>query len=94
MENFDEIKANIKDRSTWVVGFFILVFLLLGGLAKAITCVLALFQFIHTLITREPNAHLIRFGRSLSEWIYQIALYVTFNSAEKPFPFSDWPKPL
>ena len=39
----------------------------------------------------QTNDRLLRFGGELSDFLYQIFLYLTFNSEEKPFPFADWP---
>jgi hypothetical protein len=48
-------------------------------------------QFGFVLITGDRNQKLLDFGASLSKFIYQILQFVTFNSEDKPFPFSDWP---
>ncbi|MGH8512285.1 MAG: DUF4389 domain-containing protein [Gammaproteobacteria bacterium] len=37
------------------------------------------------------NPRLVDFGQRLSTYIYQLLVYVTFKSDDKPYPFSDWP---
>jgi hypothetical protein len=46
---------------------------------------------VATLFTGATNARLREFGQSLAVFIYQIVLFVTFNSDERPFPFGPWP---
>jgi hypothetical protein len=37
------------------------------------------------------NPRLVEFAPGLSRYIYEILRYVTYESDERPFPFSDWP---
>ena len=43
------------------------------------------------LITTELNEQLLDFSNSLTKYVSQILLYITFKSEERPFPFSPWP---
>ncbi len=86
-----DIKENVKDSSTWLRGLFILLFTVLLGLAKFITGMIVLFQFGHTLITRQTNPQLLAWGASLAAYIQSVLLYLTYNTDDKPFPFADWP---
>lgn len=43
------------------------------------------------LITTELNGQLLDFSDSLTKYVSQILLYITFKSEERPFPFSPWP---
>lgn len=43
------------------------------------------------LITTELNDQLLDFSSSLTKYVTQILLYITFKSEERPFPFSPWP---
>ena len=51
----------------------------------------AVFQFVVVLITGKQNGNLTTFGDGLSRFVYQIAKFLTFNTEDKPFPFSEWP---
>jgi hypothetical protein len=44
------------------------------------------------LFSGETNAQLLILGQGLATYSYQIVLYLTFNSEERPFPFIDWPQ--
>jgi hypothetical protein len=53
--------------------------------------VVVVLQFTFVLLGSAPNARLLAFGRSLGSYVQQVVNYQTFNTEEKPFPFSDWP---
>jgi len=48
-------------------------------------------QFLWVLFTADKNPALLSFGAQLSTFVYQIYHYLTFNTEQRPFPFSDWP---
>ena len=51
-----------------------------------------MFQFISVLFaTGNTNAQLLILGQNLSTTIYQISLFLTFNSEWRPFPFGARP---
>ena len=80
-----------KDRSTWMRGLFMLLFVALHNVAAVVIGAVAILQFAWKLITGETNPRLLRFGEDLGRYFYQIMRFLTFNSEEKPFPFADWP---
>ncbi len=84
-------KQNFLAGATWVRGLFMILFVLIYGVAEVILTAAVLLQFFFVLVTGEKNDRLTTFGRSLSRFIYQIILYWTFNSEDKPFPFGSWP---
>ena len=86
-----DLKTHVKDRNTWRRGFFMLLFLVINNIAVWLGYATALFQFLFTLVTGAPNPRLRSFGNGLSRLIHDVMRYLTFNSEEKPFPFSDWP---
>lgn len=88
----DEFKKHVTAKSTWLHGFFILLFAVIYSLAKILVVAVVVFQFLATLITGKRNERLLEFGQSLSTFMYQILCYLTFNSDEKPYPFGEWPK--
>lgn len=88
----EEVKTNLKSKSVWLRGLFMVLFAVLYGVAEFILAVVAIFQLGAALITGNPNDNAIRFGNSLGQYIFQIAQFVTFNTETKPFPFSSWPE--
>ena len=87
----DEIKQNIKEKSTWLRGLYMILFLIFYSVAKVIIFTIIAFQFILSLLTGKTNERLVKLGQSLSTYIYQIMTFLTFNSEEHPYPFGAWP---
>ncbi len=84
-------KPHWKARETWVRGLFMLLFGLVFWIAEFLMVMVAAFQFGFVLFTGRTNERLLDFGDDLSRLFYQLVRYLTFNTDEKPFPFSDWP---
>lgn len=80
-----------KDRSTWIRGLFMLLFMTLFNVAAVVVGAVAVLQFAWKLIAGATNPRLLRFGEDLGRYFYQIMRFLTFNTEEKPFPFADWP---
>lgn len=87
----DELKENLTARQTWLRGLFILVFAFVLAIARVVIWAVVVLQFLFTLFSGQTNANLLSFADSLSRFIYQCLLFVSFNSEEKPFPFAEWP---
>ena len=77
--------------SRWARLIPMIVLLICFGLAEAALYIIALIQFIWTLVNEHPNEQLTDFGAALSEWIAQDAKYLTYVTEEKPFPWAKWP---
>lgn len=82
---------NLLSGPTWLRGLFMALFVLIYGVAEILLTAVVLLQFLFVLVTGERNERLTVFGKSLSLFVYQIILYWTYNSEDKPFPFSGWP---
>ncbi len=87
-----QTKTNLLNPETWIRLLYMIVFGLLSVLARMVVWVVAVLQFVLVLVTGSDNTNLRDLGQGASKWIYQAFLFVTFNSDEKPFPFSDWPE--
>lgn len=90
----DDTVESYKDKSVWLRGLYMLIFMFLLGVAKFVAFVVIVIQFITVLFTAQTNNKLTRFGKSLSIYHYQIMLFLTYNSEEYPFPIGDWPEQL
>ena len=86
-----DLKQNLRAKTTWLRGFFILVFAAIWAVAEIVLVLLVTFQFLTSLFAGKPNAQLLHFGKNLSRYIYEILLFLSYNVEEKPFPFRDWP---
>jgi hypothetical protein len=87
----EKIRESLLSGSTWLRGFFMLVYAGICYLAIWITGIVILFQFGVVLLSGKPNERLLPVGQSLSLYIRQIFSYLTYNSDEKPFPLGSWP---
>lgn len=79
-------------KAIWIRGLYMLLFAFLYGVAKAVMVAVVLFQFVFSLISVSPNEQLLRFGKKLSLYMYQILLFLTFNEENHPFPIGPWPE--
>lgn len=84
MFNFGQVWARGITMLMFVVFFYYVgIYLVLAVVA---------IQFGSVLGTGKLNEQLLQFGRSLSIYVYDVVSYLTYNTDEKPFPFSDWPR--
>jgi len=88
----DELKANLKERKTWLRGLYMLLFAIFYTIAEVVITAVVIFQFLLALFTGSSNERLLKLGQSLSTYVYQILQYLTFNSDHQPYPFGAWPK--
>jgi hypothetical protein len=88
---WEEVKHNIKRGSVWLRLVYMILFAVIYNLAEVVLAAVIVLQFIFVLVTTERNLRLLSFGASLSRFLYQIFLYLTFNSEQRPFPFDEWP---
>ena len=87
----EKTKATLTNLDSWKRGLFMIVFVIISGAAKFIVTLVAVFQFITLIIKGQKNENLIPLGQNLSTYLYQITLFLTFNSNDMPFPFMDFP---
>ncbi len=86
-----DIKENAKNIDVWTRGLFILVYGVILYFLFGLIWLMVIFQFVMKLITSELNNQLLDFSDSLTKYVSQILLYITFKSEERPFPFNPWP---
>lgn len=86
------IEENIKSRSTWLRGLFMVIFVFIYALSRFVVGAVVLLQFLWVLFTGEVNERLRVLGQSLAIYTSQIIRYLTYNTEQRPFPFDeDWP---
>ena len=84
--------TNVKARATWIRGLFMLLFVVIYSIAEFVGGAIVLLQFVLMLLTGRANGRLRDFSARLAAFMYQITLYLTFNSEDKPYPFGPWPE--
>lgn len=86
-----KLKQKLLTKNKWVRGVFILFFIIVKYIVSLLINFIALFQFIVDLLTGKPNDKLLTFTQHLNIYLLQIVNFITFNSDNKPFPFTNWP---
>lgn len=81
-----------EGNAGWMRVLFVAIFWVVFYLSQFVIAAVVIAQCAFTLIGGAPNAQLLSFGDSLSRYVQEILRYVTFNSDQRPFPFSDFPK--
>lgn len=87
----EEIKRRLEKDETWKRGLYMLFFIFIYGISKFLIIGIMLFQFFTIILTGHMNEQLLKFGQNLSTYLYQITLFLTYISEQRPFPFSTWP---
>lgn len=85
-----EVQTNLKKIGTWQRIFFMLIFAVILGLVRILLWAVVLLQVVSSLMTGSANPNVLTLGRTLSAYVYNILLFLTYNSDEMPFPFADW----
>ena len=90
-DEMNDVVENVKQGSTWLrivlmIGFYVVLYVV-GVVVVFVTLAQALF----TIFTGSDNSNLRQLGASLSEYVSQILLFVTYNSETRPFPFTPFP---
>ena len=85
----DQIKESLQDNSTWMRVLYMVIFVIIFNIVELLIAALVIFQLLVLLFTGDKNQRLLGFGAMLSQYAFKILRFLTFNSEEKPFPFSD-----
>ena len=87
----NELLERMQQKTKWVRALYMALFLIVLWLLKLLFLGVIILQFIIVLISDQTNTNLLHFAKSLSYYSYQIYLFLSYNTDDKPFPFSDWP---
>lgn len=88
----EQLKSNLLSPHHWQRLAFMLIFAVLLHVASFTMWALVILQFLFALITGNDNSNLRALGDSISNYIFQVLQFLTYNSEHKPFPFSSWPR--
>jgi heme/copper-type cytochrome/quinol oxidase subunit 2 len=96
VETNDVLELDWKKRllsvDHWLRFVFMILFVIIVVMVAYVMVVLVLLQFAWALFSGEGNNKLRVFGARLSLYVYQALCFLTYNTEEKPFPFSDLPE--
>jgi hypothetical protein len=89
MNDLSDMSGN--KRNIWLRGLYMLLMALAFHVCVTVLGVVAVIQFVVTLLSGSPNVQLVTLGRGIGRYLRQIADFLTFASEVMPFPFSEWP---
>ena len=78
-------------RSLWSRFLYMLVMGVALYLAAWVLAFVAIVQLALAAFAGGPEQKLKTFGANLGHYVGQLARFLTFESEDVPFPFSDWP---
>ena len=81
-----------EGKTGWIRVGFVALFWLVFHLTQLVVLAIAVGQCAFVLISGEANQQLTKLGDRLSKYVQDILRYVTFNTDQRPFPFSEFPK--
>lgn len=85
------LKSRLLSAEQWLRFIFMALFVMIACVAAYVLFILIVVQFLFALCTGKDDNRLRGFGYSLSEYFFQIFSFLTYNTNNKPYPFSDWP---
>ncbi|MFT6092145.1 MAG: hypothetical protein ACJA2Q_000027 [Pseudohongiellaceae bacterium] len=92
-DKFEEIVDNLKRPSHWLRLPFMLAYgFTLYLIFVPVVIVVMAAQILFALITGQSNRNLRGLASVVQQYVSQIIDYITYNSNERPFPFSDFPE--
>ena len=94
MVTSDEVKRNLSRGDAWMRLLFLALFGLVFWVASWVLAAVVVVQAGWSLLTTGTSRPLGRFGASLAAYLRDIALFVTYNTDDMPFPFDEWPDPI
>lgn len=86
-------KSPFLSSHHWLRLVYMLLFAACLQVASVVMWFVVVVQFLFSIITGASNEKLLTLGDSLSQYIFQVFRFLTYNTEEKPFPFADWPEP-
>ncbi len=92
MQKRSGIIGNLLDGESWLRIIFTFIFCLVMYILQIAVFLIGIVQSLALLFSKEPLEKLCRFGESLAIYSQQVVSYISSNSANKPFPFGEWPQ--
>lgn len=90
--NTEELKENLAKQSKWLRLLWMVAFSFVYYIAIGILWLIVVTQFLFSLFTNSPNENILKLSNGFRNFMVQILDFITYQSDEKPFPFSDFPK--
>lgn len=83
LDTTNQIPSNAILRLLYVITFNII-----NMVVSKLILLLAFFQFLSHLFTGRIPSWEVRWGTAMSNWTYQMMLFMTYKTEHMPFPFN------
>jgi hypothetical protein len=88
-------EAEIERSETGLRILLTLVFLLIARVVETVVVAVVVFELAYALVTRTPPSERVRrFANRAVAYFYRLGRYLTYNEAQPPFPFADFPREI
>lgn len=85
------LKSSLLVADRWIRLLFMILFAIVNYFVQIVSWLIAIVQFIVTIVTGKPNQNLLSFSEGLSGFSFHILKYLMYVTDEKPYPFNSWP---
>ncbi len=80
----DEIKQNLRNRDTWWRALYILLFMVIYGVAEFVIGAVVLFQLYSVLFTGYTNERLLTLGQNLTRTFTRLRSFLPLTATSTP----------
>ena len=91
MDEEKRLTDHLSETSTWIRLLHMILFGVIFRITEWVIFLIAVVQILFKLFTGEPNPRLRSLGRSLAGYVRETAAFLTFDTEDRPYPWSDWP---
>ena len=94
----DDYKASspqdiaLNRQSNLIRGIYMFFFFWCVYLASLVFFTVVVVNFVINVLSNQPYDSLKLLGKRIAAYLQQCYMFLTYNSEDKPFPFSDWPE--
>ena len=88
----EEWKDNFLKQGKWLRLLFMVVFSFVYYASMTVLWIIVLLQFLFVLFTDERSENVSKISIGFRNYMVQILDYLNYQTGDKPFPFSDFPK--
>jgi len=88
----EEWKDNFLKQGKWLRLLFMVAFSFVYYAAMTVLWVIVFLQFLFVLFTDKRSENISKVSIGFRNYMVQILDYLNYQTGDKPFPFSDFPK--
>jgi hypothetical protein len=86
----NESEKSTRIPLSWERILHMLVLAVAYAIAETVLIALIIGQILFRVVSKEANEPMRRLGKQISGYLYEILLYLSFNSDDNPLPYRSW----